>query len=82
MATIRLGKDQRRKAVRKWYAESGLDAVNAPAERSALVKAVVAELAVKVGRWVRWGSIAAPPRPFPRLNTTAINSLYFTTPFR
>jgi len=46
MTNIRLGKDQRCNAVRKWYAESGLDAVNAanqttPAERSALVKAVV-----------------------------------------
>lgn len=54
MATVRLGKDQRRNAVRKWYAESGLDAATAanqatPAERSALVKAVVVELAVKVG---------------------------------
>eukprot|EP00620_Florenciella_sp_RCC1587_P004656 CAMPEP_0182601048 /NCGR_PEP_ID=MMETSP1324-20130603/91289_1 /TAXON_ID=236786 /ORGANISM="Florenciella sp., Strain RCC1587" /LENGTH=832 /DNA_ID=CAMNT_0024818957 /DNA_START=193 /DNA_END=2691 /DNA_ORIENTATION=+ len=48
MANILLGKDQRRNAVRKWYAESGLDAVNAPAERYALVKAVVVELAMKL----------------------------------
>ena len=46
--------------VRKWYAESGLDAVNAanqatPAERSALVKAVVVELAVKVGGGLMMG---------------------------
>ena len=85
LAHMRLDKDQLRNAVRKWYAESGLDAANVAnqataAERSALVKAVVAELAVKVGGWVRWGWIAAPPRPSPPLNTTAINSLYFTTP--
>ena len=68
MANIRLGKDQRRNAVRKWYAESGLDAVNGAnqataAERSALVKAVVVELAVKVGGLMGWLGIDTHPLP-------------------
>ena len=49
LAHLRLDKDQRRKAVETWYAESGLGADHGAAvERGALVKAVVAALAVKV----------------------------------
>ena len=85
MANIRLDKDQRRNAVRKWYAESGLDAANAanqatPAERSALVKAVVVELAVKVGGLMGWlGSIAPPPLLPSDVHPTPVRAPAFRT---